>query len=135
MSVDLKAIAGKGREFVTVGGARYLIPRRSLAVRVECVDFVEKVQELQGGAQLGDTQAVRALVTALVDLLEPWLQRADPSITRAQILEDFDVEDIPGLMAVINGFEAEAAEAQGPLAVKARAQRKGKSTGSRSAAR
>ena len=104
----LEQIAGKGRKFKTQSGAEYQFPPRSLAIRMQCIEFAEKAQKLQeAAAGMTETEAALELCNLMLDVLEGWLKRGYPDITRERIAEDFDLGDIPGLMLVINSFEAE----------------------------
>ena len=112
----LEQMTKNTRPITTQSGVRYELPRPSLAIRMDCLDFAEKSMGLQSLAESeNNIQAVRELCSLMIELLEKWLRRGQPDITRDQIANDFDIGDIPAIMEIMNNFEQEVQAALPPV--------------------
>ena len=110
---ELESLIPKPETVTTVSGKTYELPRPSIYIRKKTLEFIRTAKSLRDRVQGGDVDEDGAidlsieLCDKLVDLLEIWLQRDYPDITRDQIERDFDVQDVPAVMAAINVFEQE----------------------------
>lgn len=91
-------------KFTTASGVDYQLPRLTIRTRRAALDFVAEAEAIQA-LGFGNAESASALLDKLVDLLEAWLAKICPGITRDQIEDDWDAEDIPGLMRLIADWE------------------------------
>jgi len=103
-------------------GAKYQLPRPSIALRFDAVKFVEIAGRFEGDAG-ENPETMREFLNTFVDFMEKWLKRQYPDITQERIMEDWDVTDIPTIMSVINGFEEEVQAAIPPETAPRRARK------------
>ncbi|MHB0913943.1 MAG: hypothetical protein ACYC2Y_10960 [Armatimonadota bacterium] len=108
------------REITTKSGQVFKLVRPTLALRMATVDFISVVVGLEERA---DMTAVREVCDAFLGLLVNWLSRTYPGITREEIAEAFDMDDISAIMEVINGFEQEVAAVIPPASRAGRARK------------
>ena len=102
----VEQMAALSTPFTTSNGAEYLLPPLNLVTRRKAGEFVDLAAQLQE-SDLSEREQQEKLFDGLVDMLLAWLGRIKPDLTREQIEEDFDINDTPGLMAVINGMRRE----------------------------
>lgn len=102
----VEQMAALSTPFPTSNGAEYLLPPLNLVTRRKALDYIELAAETQA-AGLSDREQADKLFDGLCNLLMAWLGRIQPGLTREQIEEDFDITDVPGLMAIIHGMKAE----------------------------
>lgn len=110
----VEQMAALSTPFTTSNGAEYLLPPLNLITRRKAGEFVELAAELQESG-LSDREQQEKLFDGLADLLLAWLGRIKPDLTREQIEEDFDINDTPELMAIINGMRKEIEAAIPPV--------------------
>jgi hypothetical protein len=119
----LEQMAKRCITVTTRSGVKYQLPRPSIALRFDAVKFVELAGRFEGDAG-ENPETMREFLKTFVEFMEKWLKRHSPDITQEQIMEDWDVTDIPAIMNVINGFEEEVQAAIPPEPASRKAKKK-----------
>ncbi|MHB0913859.1 MAG: hypothetical protein ACYC2Y_10525 [Armatimonadota bacterium] len=112
------------REVTAKSGRVFEFARPTVGLRMALVDFGEVVEGCEERMAGGDVAAIRKICDALLDLLVNWLSRTYPGITREEIAEAFDVDDISAVIDAINNFEQEVAALNPPAARAGKARKK-----------
>lgn len=108
MTLTLDQIIASAIPFTTSVGADYKLPRLSLRTRKPVLTFMAKVQALEAeGEDLEQVSVLIPLMDDLVTMLQEWLSKIYPDLTREQIEDEWDISDIPKLMQIIGGTEKE----------------------------
>ncbi len=110
---DLEQMAALSTPFTTSNGVEYKLPPLNLLTRRKALAYVELAKDIQE-SDAPQSEQVERLFEGLADLLQTWLCRVRPDLTREQIEEDFDLADVPELMAIINGMERQVQSAVPP---------------------
>lgn len=102
----LEQMLSTAYDYTTKAGAQYKLPRLTIHTRKKALEFVVTVHDIES-QNLPVEKSGSSILDSLVDLLELWLGRVYPDITRDQIEDDWDFADIPGLMNIIRNNEKE----------------------------
>ncbi len=111
----------KTRPVTTQAGAKYTLLRPNLVIRQKYLEFTrtigrfEEIIETETVTAENVQKATEDLITGLIDLLEFWLKKTHPDITREQIMEDWDTSDLAMIKVLVADFEAEIEGASPPV--------------------
>ena len=102
----IEQMAALSTPFTTSNGAVYNLPPLNIVTRRKALAYIELAGTIRDG-QGSESEQVDQLFDGMADLLQAWIERIYPNLTREQIEEDFDTNDMPKLMAIINGMEGQ----------------------------